>query len=241
MTTKPNNPQPTVAVIPARGGSKSIPGKNIAVVAGRPLLAWSIEVAQQVAAIDRIIVSTDDEAIADVAGQYGAEVSRRPPHLATDDSLVIDTLRDLIHRLREEGSPPGILVLLEPTAPLRLAQDVEECLAQLQDPTVDSVATFVEAKLNPARAWIVRNGRPESYISGINPWLPRQRLRPAYQLNGAVYAFRVDRLEPDSPAVLFGNMAAVMMPAERSVDIDDRVDLQVADALLRQRRVSEGP
>lgn len=231
-------PSEIVAVIPARGGSKSIPRKNIVPLGGRPLLAWSIEVAKQVPAINRILVSTDDEEIAGCARTFGAEVSMRPPALATDDALVIDTLRDLIARLNNEGRPPRVIVLLEPTCPLRSAEDVESCLKLIEDDTIDSVATFKAAELNPMRAWRIEQGRPTPFIKDAYPWLPRQQLPQAYQLNGAVYAFRADRLRPEHPSILFGNTAAVVMPAERSVDIDNWIDLTLAEAVLARRAAS---
>ena len=97
------NGKRVIAVVPARGGSKSVPGKNIRPLGGKPLLAWSIDVARQVSEIDRIIVSTDDAQIASVGRAYGAEVYARPPHLATDEALVIDALKDLLQTLRAEG------------------------------------------------------------------------------------------------------------------------------------------
>lgn len=227
----------TIAVIPARGGSKSIPKKNIVPLGGRPLLAWSIQTALAVPGIDKIIVSTDSDDIAAVADAYKVAVSRRPPELATDTALVIDTLRDLLRRLAQAGEAPKSLVLLEPTCPFRLPQDIEQCLSLLEDDTLDSVATFKRAELNPYRAWKIEEGRAEVFMPGVNPWLPRQQLPPAYQLNGAVYAFRCDRLRPEHPSILFGRTAAVIMPPERSIDIDNPIDLKVAQAILDSRAV----
>src|SRR5271154_103628 len=104
-----------IAIVPARGGSKSVPGKNVRPLGGKPLLAWSIEVAQQVSEIDRIIVSTDDAQIGSGGRTYGAEVSERPPHLATDEAMVIDALKDLLKTLRSEGETPEWVLLLEAT------------------------------------------------------------------------------------------------------------------------------
>src|SRR6202042_2816786 len=106
-----------IAVIPAGGGSKSGPGKNVHSLGRKPLLAWSIEVAQQVSEIDRIIVSTDDAQIASVGRAFGAEVYARPPHLATDEALVIDALKDLLKKLETEGDMPEWLRSSEPTPP----------------------------------------------------------------------------------------------------------------------------
>lgn len=221
------------AVIPARGGSKALPGKNIRPLGGKPLLAWSVEVAREVPEIDRVIVSTDDEAIAAVARQYGAEVYERPACLATDDALVIDALRDLFRTLSAEGEHLEWALLLEPTCPLRNAEDVRACLKLASQRGFDSVATFKEAELHPHRAWKLQDGLPEPFIPGAVPWMPRQKLPAAHQLNGAVYLFRTGLLHTESNSLLVGKAGAVLMPRERSQDIDHVVDFMVAEALFQ--------
>jgi CMP-N,N'-diacetyllegionaminic acid synthase len=228
------NDKRVVAVIPARGGSKTVPGKNIRPLAGRPLIAWSIEVGRQVPEIDRIIVSTDDAQIASVSREHGAEVYARPPHLATDEALVIDALKDLIGTLQAEHEQPEWLILLEPTCPLRTADDVRACLQLLAQGGYDSVATFKEADLNPHRAWRIVEGIPEVFIPGAVPWLPRQKLPKAYQLNGAVYVFRTKLLAAETKSLLLGKSTAVVMPRDRSQDIDDSVDFAIVEALLKK-------
>jgi len=226
------NGKRVIAVIPARGGSKSVPGKNIRQLGGKPLLAWSIEVAQQVKEIDRIIVSTDDAQIGSVALAGGAEVYPRPPHLATDEALVIDAIKDLHKTLLAEGYSSEWMVLLEPTCPLRSAEDVRSCLALIERGNFDSVATFKEAELNPHRAWRLVEDVPEVFIPGAIPWLPRQKLPRAYQLNGAVYVFRADLVAQQERALLVGRMGAVLMPRERSQDIDENLDFMIVETLL---------
>jgi len=228
------NGKRVIAVIPARGGSKSVPGKNIRALAGKPLLAWSIEVARQVSEIDRILVSTDDPQIVSVGRAYGAEVYARPAHLATDEALVIDALKDLLETLRKERETPEWVILLEPTCPLRTPQDVRSCLNLVAQGGCDSVATFKDAELNPHRAWRITNGVPEVFIAGSVPWLPRQKLPKAYQLNGAVYVFRADLLREEAKSLLVGKLGAVLMPRERSQDIDDSVDFTIVEALLKE-------
>jgi N-acylneuraminate cytidylyltransferase len=223
-----------IAVVPARGGSKKVPGKNLRPLAGRPLLQWSIDVARQVPEIDRVIVSTDDDAIGRVGRQAGAEVYQRPPHLATDSSLVIDALRDLASRLAAEGEQASVMVLLEPTCPLRTPADVRAVLQLLDRERLDSAATFTDASLNPHRAWRIENNRPDVFVKGAVPWLPRQSLPEAYQLNGAVYAFRVPLLAVTEVAILGGSMGAVIMPKERSVDIDDEMDFAIAELIIER-------
>jgi N-acylneuraminate cytidylyltransferase len=225
-----------IAVVPARGGSKSVPGKNIRNLAGKPLIAWAIEAAKKTRAIDRVIVSTDDPKISAVSSESGAEVYHRPSHLATDESLVVDALRDLIGTLRQEGENAEIMVLLEATSPLRTPGDVQACLEKLVREGLDSVATYHEAELNPHRAWKIEDGRPEVFIPGAVPWLPRQKLPRAYQLNGAVYAFRADGLRGDTPSLLFGKSGAVVLPKNRAYDIDDEMDFLIVEYLLGRRQ-----
>jgi CMP-N,N'-diacetyllegionaminic acid synthase len=228
------NGKRVVAVIPARGGSKSVLGKNIRLLGGKPLLAWSIEVARQVSEIDRIIVSTDDTRIASVGRVHGAEVYARPPHLATDEALVIDALKDLLQTLQEERETPEWAILLEPTCPLRTADDVRACLRLVAHGGYDSAATFKEAELNPHRAWRIVDGVPEVFIAGAIPWVPRQKLPKAYQLNGAVYVFRPGLLAKEAKSLLVGKPGAILMPRDRSQDIDDRVDFAIVEALLKE-------
>jgi N-acylneuraminate cytidylyltransferase len=227
-----------IAVIPARGGSKGVPHKNIAHLGDKPLIAWSIEVGRAVESIDRVIVSTDDEVIGQIALKCGAEVYWRPARLASDSAVVIDVLRDLIATLKMEGENARIMALLEPTCPFRSVVDVTACIEAVVRGRKDSVATFKEADLNPHRAWTIAEGVPRLFISGVNPWLPRQELPEAYQLNGAAYCFRTDRLSPTGEGLLFGDSGAVIMPAERSVDINTRSDLRLAETMLAERGAS---
>jgi CMP-N-acetylneuraminic acid synthetase len=222
-----------VAVVPARGGSKAIKGKNLCPLDGRPLIAWPIETAQRTPEIDRILVSTDDDRIARTARELGAEVYDRPAEHATDRALVVDALRHLHRVLAAEGETARILVLLEATSPLRSPAMVRRCLERLVEEDLDSIATFHEAPIRPDRLWRIEGGAPAPFLEGSVPWRPRQELTPAYQLNGAVYAYRIDRLGPESPGILFGRMGAEIVPADRIIDIDDEKDLRIAHALLQ--------
>jgi len=228
-----------IAVVPARGGSKSIPKKNIRPLGGRPLIAWSIEAARAVPEIDRIIVSTDDPEISRVAQASGAEVYVRPGELATDEALVIDTIRHLIEVLNGQGEPAQIMVLLEPTCPLRSSEDISRCIRQLVEGNLDSVATFKHADLNPHRAWRIVDGKPRSFSDNVDPWQPRQKLPPAFQLNGAVYAFRADRLPQGTNALLYGRTGAVIAssskePFSRPAHGAETVTTSVARFLVKQ-------
>ena len=223
-----------VALVPARGGSESVPNKNVQPLDGKPLVGWAIDVAAATDAVDRVVVSTDDERIAATAREFDAEVIDRPPELARDDSLVIDTIRHTVDELSRRGETAQYMVMLEPTCPLREPRDVQDCLSRLDgEAALDSVATFKPAEVNPHRTWRLDDGRlPEPFVEGANPWLPRQKLPEAYQLNGAVYAFDVDAIPEGGVSLLFGESGAVTMPPERSVDIDTAVDFATAEAVL---------
>lgn len=221
-----------VALIPARGGSKELPGKNLKVLAGKPLLRWSIELAKRVPAIDRIYVSTDDEAVAREAREAGADVAHRPPELAGPHSLVMDAIRYHLEQWNGTPEQPGIIVLLQPTSPLRSVADVEASLVPLQEGTHDSVATFRPCATHPERLWRLVDESVEPFLDGPGSWAPRQELPDLYEINGAVYAFVVERLPGSAKGPLFGRIAPVLMPPERSIDIDDAFDFLVAEALM---------
>lgn len=219
-----------IAIIPARAGSKSIPNKNLIEIAGKPLLAWAILAAKGSKYIDEVVVSTNGADIAAVAQSYGARPVKRPEDLATDTSLVIDTIKNVLSTNDEYE----YAVLLEPTSPLRLSSDIDECLEKLTE-NYDSVATFTEAELNPHRAWKLVEGQAEIFIDGAIPWLPRQKLPNAIQLNGAVYCFDAKKIAEQKAAVFFGKAGVVMIPAERAVDIDNHIHMKIAEYLLKER------
>jgi CMP-N-acetylneuraminic acid synthetase len=148
---------------------------------------------------------------------------------------VIDALKDLLETLRSEGETPEWVILLEPTCPMRTAEDVRNCLRLLDKEGIDSVATFKDAELNPHRAWRLIDGRPEVFIPGAVPWVPRQQLPRAYQLNGAVYVFRASLLAQEAKSLLVGKLGAVLMPRERSQDIDEDIDFAIIEALMKDK------
>jgi len=219
-----------LALTPARGGSKGLPGKNIKFFCGKPLLAYPIAIAQESKYIDRILVSTDSHEIAKVAEDFSASVSMRPDHLATDTALVADVIRDLIARLNEYFD---YMVLLEATSPLRTVALVDHCIEQIVTKEADSIATFSRTDPPPARLWKIVNGMANTYLDDANPWLPRQQQDEAFHLNGLVYAFHIRSfLESGSNSIFFGERATVVTE-EISVDIDTLEDFQLAEYLMR--------
>lgn len=234
LRTKTVTEPRVVAVIPARGGSKGLPRKNIKILAGRPLIEYSIVAAQEAPSIDRVVVSTDSNDIAKISAACGAQVRSRPDHLATDGALVSDVLRDLHLRMSAEGDAADYFVLLQPTSPLRQVADIEACIRLVTSGAFDTAASFTPAATHPNRVFSIDEGGARSYVSGNSLWAPRQALNPVYELNGAVYVFSTAGLMESGPGVLFGRIGAVIMPRSRSVDIDDDYDFRMAEALLRR-------
>jgi N-acylneuraminate cytidylyltransferase len=202
---------------------------------GQPLLSWSINAARKCADIDAIAVSSDGDEILAIAHAEGVHAIRRPDELASDTALPKDAVLHALDTLEAEGEAPfDVLVLLQPTSPLRLPGDISACLACVTEQGADSAATFKSSESHPARVWRIEDGVPAPFLSGQKNWAPRQALAPVYALNGAVYVVRIAafRAEP-GPAFLFGNSAAVVMPSERSLDIDTLYDFKMTEAAAR--------
>ena len=229
-------PERIIAIIPARGGSKGVPRKNVRPIAGKPCIQWTIELARSMPELARVIVSTDDVEISDVSRRCGAEVYERPTNLASDTAMVIDALRELHLRLSAEGESARCWVLLEPTAPLRTVDDVRSCIELLLDPAkgFDCTTTFHEATKNPYRAWRL-DGETAGKFFTEAPDVLRQELPPAYYLNGNAYCFWIDRLSKDARTILNGKVGAVTIPHERGFEIDEPNDFQIVEYLLSRR------
>ena len=223
-----------LAIIPARGGSKGIPGKNIREFASKPLIVHSIEASLKCPLINRTVVSTDDEEIAGVAQAHGAQVIKRPDELAADTSLVIDAIRHAVLKVEEEGEDVDIVILLEPTSPFRRAEDIEKCIQVLLEDKADSVATFTDSHVSPNRLWRVSDDVVEPYIEGAVPWLPRQQQPKAYELTGQIYALSKKVLyeNEDSISQLMGRIFPVITPRETALDIDTELDFMMAEKIM---------
>ena len=219
------------AFILARAGSKGLPGKNIIDFMGKPLIAWSIDAARGCDLITDIIVSTDGDKIAQTAHDYDCAVMMRGETLSNDTALPKDAIR---FHLSQMETQPNITVLLQPTSPLRTSEDITNCLMPLLEQGYDSAATFMKAPKSPYHAWIEKSGTPSPFVEGFNPWQPRQALSPTYCLNGACYAVKTDVfLKDDTHSFLPGKAKMVLMPDERSVDIDTKLDLDIAAAIYK--------
>lgn len=229
-----------LAIIPARGGSKRVPRKNIRPVAGKPLMAWTIEVALACPSLDRVIVSTDDSEFAEIACKYGAEVPfLRPDDLAQDDTSDLPVYQHALSWLEErESYRPDIVVWLRPTAPLRIVQDVECAIEILIETKADWVRSVCSVEHHPYWTMKLDRNRLIPLLNGIDfiKYYRRQLLPPAYRLNGAVDVAWWGTLM-DKQLLYTGDVRGYVMPVERSVDLDTELDFELAELLL-QRRIS---
>jgi CMP-N,N'-diacetyllegionaminic acid synthase len=218
-----------VGLIPARGGSKGIPRKNLAPLAGRPLILWTIEAAQASRSLTRVVVSTDDGEIAAVARDQGVEVLERPAELAADETPMLDVIRHALGRL----GPVDVLVVLQPTSPLRRPDHIDQALlVLLEDERRDVVVSVVEVphRFRPGKLMARDGGRLVPLGAE-----PLHRHGPAlYARNGpAVLALRPDRLGND---LYGGEVRPYVMDARDSIDVDEPFDLRLAELLIRDAR-----
>ena len=217
-----------VGLVPARGGSKGIPGKNLSEIAGKPLLVWTIEAALSSQTLDQIVVSTDCAKIAAVARGAGADVLDRPSALAADDTPMIDVVRHAVTALR-----PSVVVLLQPTSPLRRPEDIDAAVETLLASDADAVVSVVPVphRYMPDSLMELDGGR----IAPVDPGSPtsRQAKGQLYARNGpAVLALRTERI---GDSLYGGDVLAYAMDARDSLDVDTPFELELADLLMRAR------
>ena len=224
-----------LGVIPARGGSKGIPNKNLALLCGRPLLAYTADAAKASTTLTRTIVSTDDERIAAGAKSLGLEVVMRPAALAADDTPMLPVLQHAIEAMRASGFNTDIVVLLQPTSPLRRAEHIDAAVVWLQRTRGDSIVSVVEVphQFNPASVMRVDDGWLKPFLDG--PTATRRQDKPrVYARNGpAVLAVHARVIEGGS---LYGNETwPLVMTPEESLDVDTAWDLKLIEHSLQTR------
>lgn len=232
-----NNNERVLAVIPARGGSKGLPGKNIRPLQGKPLIAWSIEAAQQVPRIDRVVVTSDDSEILAVARQWGCETTvRRPAELAGDTITVEPVLCHVADVLDEEFQ---WILLLQPTSPFRTAADIESILDMAIALGGDPVISITRAAKPPE--WCLRMAEDGalSRILGTRRTQQRQEYPETYLPNGALYIARLEDLRKTG-AFFTARTKGYRMPPDRSIDIDTALDFEFAEFLLGRKGLSNG-
>lgn len=230
-----------VGFIFARGGSKGLPGKNIRPLLDKPLIAWSIEQAKAVTRLRRVIVSTDSPEIAEIALKYGAEVPyMRPAELATDNSSEWLSWRHGLEFLMEtEGTLPDAMVSIPPTAPLRESQDIDNCLDLYLRGGADIVITATEAHRNPFFNMICKraDGKVELVMPLEERISRRQDAPEVFDMTTVAYV--VDpKFVLNHTSHFEGSVSAVYVPKERAIDIDTLLDFEIAEILMRKKRLT---
>lgn len=235
----------TLAVIPARGGSKGVPRKNIRLLGGKPLIEWTIAAAREASdVLTRLVVSTDDEETADIARRLGAEVPfLRPQELSGDK---VPTLPVLQHALafveREEALQYDLVMLLQPTAPFRTAADIREAVRLAAAGECDSVISVVQVfAVHPILMKRIEGDRLLPFCIEEKEGTRRQDYSPpAYMRNGAIYLSRRDWIA-ERNSIWGQHIRPLVMPEERSVSIDSEIDFAVCEAICSRQRNNSGP
>lgn len=226
------NQKKILAIIPARGGSKSIPNKNMAPLSGRPLISYSIAQARQARYVDRVVVSSDSPVILAVAARAGIEAVRRPKPLAQDKSKMDGAMRHVLLYLRDKDNfRPDFVVLLQPTSPLRKAITIDKAIAAFVDKAekFDSLAGM--CALEP-KVGHIKNGR---YTPTNSMNMQRQELKPLYKECGTIFVFKPSRILKKQP--LYGKkiMPFIITNRVEALDINDQYDLDLANYFLNSK------
>ena len=231
-----------LGIITARGGSKGIPGKNLKPLAGRALLAYTVDAARDSGALDRVILSTEDAAIADAGRSLGCEVPfMRPAELSKDETPHLPVIRHAAQWMRDHGYQPDAVMILQPTSPLRSADDITAAARLLESSGADSVVSVseVSAHAHPMRMLRVDDQNVATLFANGDPVRKRinrrQDMPKAWVMNGAIYACRTGVLFDAEPSLYGERVVAFPMPAERSISIDDLEDWDAAERALAKR------
>lgn len=224
-----------LAIIPARGGSKGVPRKNIRQLSGKPLIAWTIEEAKKSKYIDRLVVSTDDMEIAEIAQQWGGEVPfMRPSSLSQDHTPGIEPVLHAISTLPDYE----YIVLLQPTSPLRTSEDIDECLEQCLGQDANACVSVTMTDKSPYWMYHLSDEcELQPVVIPDKPILRRQDAPNVFVLNGAVYVAKTSWLK-ETKSFLHKETIGYVMPKERSVDVDTELDFCILETIIREKKMS---
>ncbi|MBQ2666256.1 acylneuraminate cytidylyltransferase family protein [Methanobrevibacter sp.] len=222
-----------ISIIPARGGSKGIPRKNIKLLNGKPLISYSIEASKSCNLIDSTYVSTEDVEISEISKKYDAEVIERPEELAGDDSSSIDVILHVFDYMENHGSLPDLFILLQPTSPLRTSEDIEASIKLFLDSDCDSLVGVCEMDHRSLLNFSLNNG---FLVQNNNESLfnsRRQDFPTYYSLNGAIYITTPDFIRKNR-SFYCDKTIPYVMSKERSIDIDTPLDFKLAEIILNE-------
>ena len=224
-----SNKEKFLAIIPARGGSKRLPRKNILELCGKPLIAWSIEAGQKSKYIDKVVVSSDEGEILDIAKKVEADVLRRPNNLATDTSTTFDVIKHILDNI--EGF--DYIVLLQPTSPLRDENHIDMAIKLLQDKNADAVISVSETDHNPLWSNTLDDSLSmKNFLKDEVLNKRSQDLKKYYRLNGGIYICETNKLLAQKSFFLKENIYAYKMDKQSSIDVDDEADFKIAETFM---------
>lgn len=229
---KNNHEVGTLAIIPARGGSKRLPRKNVLPLAGKPLIQWTIDEAIKADSIDLIAVTSDDDEVLAIAGEYKRSnliLIKRPSELSTDIAKSVDAVTHALLQLSKIGICPNRILLLQPTSPLRKVCDIQGAIDLFEREKTDNVISVCEIEHPAAWCGVISDAQ---ILQGFDLSVLRsQEARKEYRINGAIYV--VDRLAfINNNRMIFDAPKAFIMPRERSIDIDTCLDFKICEALI---------
>jgi CMP-N,N'-diacetyllegionaminic acid synthase len=218
-----------LAIIPARGGSKRLPRKNILDLCGKPLVTWSIEAGLKSKYTDKVIVSSDDDEILEISKKFGAETIKRPNKLANDTATTFDAIKHTIENIQEYD----YIVLLQPTSPLRNASHIDEAIELLEGKNADAVISVCEMDHSPLWSNTLDNSLSMNGFLRDEILNKRsQDLEKYFRLNGAIYVCKTDKLLEEKSFFLKENIFAYVMDRKSSIDIDKEIDFVLAKVLI---------
>lgn len=219
-----------LAIIPARGGSKRLPRKNVLDLCGKPLIAYTIEAALKSKYIDKVIVSSDDEEILNISSNFGADIIKRPIDLANDTATTFDTIKHTIDNFEKYD----YIVLLQPTSPLRNEKHIDEAIQLLEEKNADSIISVCEMDHSPL--WsntLPKDGNMSNFLKDEILNKRSQDLEKYYRLNGAIYICKTSKLLEEKSFILKKKIFAYIMDRKNSIDIDEKVDFDIAKILIK--------
>jgi CMP-N-acetylneuraminic acid synthetase len=219
-----------LAIIPARGGSKRLPNKNILNLNGKPLIVWSIEAAKKSKYIDDIVVTSDSDKILEIAKKNNIIALKRPEKLATDCATTVDVIRNVIENMNEKYE---YLVLLQPTSPLRNEKHIDEAIELLETKKADAIISVCEMEHSPLWSNVLPDDLSmKNFLRKDIKNKRSQDLEKYYRINGAIYISKIDKFLKQNTLFLDENIYAYIMNRKSSVDIDDEIDFKLAEVLL---------
>lgn len=229
------------ALIPARGGSKGVKLKNLYPLGGKPLISWTINSALREKIFHKIFVSSDNKKILGVAKKFNVSLHKRPKQFAKDFTTIFDTIINFYSYQKSLGYNIHILFVLEPTSPFRKKGLIKTCFRTLMNEGLDSIATFVKSRVHPYRIWSIENKKPKNYLNlkKSEVWKPRQKLSKTFELDGSIYAFRINKKFFKSKSLIFGKSKAYLLNKKDNFDltgteIDAKSDFELAEIALKK-------